>query len=345
MEKKDNRLNDWVIKKIEDEFSNDVCLLLAHNRLKLGKDMDKASFSYYIPATNRANGLARTFIVDGVGYDLFPIPWKRVEDMADIKKCYSTTVLDNAEILWARSEEDKQRFISLQDRLRANFKNPYYMREKAKEWFCWAKDVFQDAFFEDELYKVRKYAGQICDLLSIVVAYANMRYLKHGETKQIQEISEMNKIPKNFVELYQNIITEQLPNVQKRLCYDLITSTKAFLEEREETDSSKGMVDFEELAFWYQELSYWWRRVYYWCDENNFINAYLRGCMLQEEVDENGKKFGITDIDIMSSFDANDLTLLRKRAEAVEQNFRRAIEENGVKIDEYKTIEDFLETN
>ncbi|WMT39405.1 hypothetical protein RE628_18425 [Paenibacillus sp. D2_2] len=131
MNKNDTRLAEWAVKKVESEYHDDVCLLLEHKTLKLEQDMEATTFSFYIPATNRANGLARTFIIDGIGYDLYPMSWERIERMADIKE-YNTTCLADAIILWARSEEDRQRFVSLQARLRANLQNPQYMYERAK---------------------------------------------------------------------------------------------------------------------------------------------------------------------------------------------------------------------
>jgi len=336
------QLADWAVKRIESEYSNDVCLLLEHKTLQLEKDMNSVVFGFYIPATNRANGLNETFIIDGIGHDLFPMSWENIESMADLKH-YNTTCLGDAEILWARSDADKQRFISLQERLQANLKNPQYMNERAKKWLNTVNEIFQDTLFEERLYKVRENAGYICDLLSIAVAFANHRYFKHGQTNQLQEISSMNNIPKDFVKLYRDIVTAPCPNTQKQLCHELIVNTKEFFNVLEKpTDISS---DFSELANWYQELCYTWRRVYHWCDANDPINAYIWCCMLQNEVDEWGTKFGINDIDIMSAYNANNLDGFRKQAEKVEQGFRTVIEKNGVKLAEYKTVDEFLKAN
>ena len=335
--KPDTRLADWAIKAVETDYVDDVCLLLEHNSLRLERDMSERSFSFYIPATNRANGLARTFIIDGIGYDLFPRSWERIENMADVKE-YNTTCLANAEILWARSDEDRQRFLSLQARLAANLQNPAYMRERAAKWLEHARDIFTDTLFEERTYKVRENVGHICDLLSIAVAFINMRYFKHGQTNQLQELEKMENVPPGFIPLYRDIIAQPCPDVQKRLCHQMITITKELLE----TKTQPSSPDFTELANWYQELCYTWRRVYHWCDANDHVNAYLWCCMLQNEVDEVGAKNGITDTDIMSAFSASDLAPFRKRTEAVEQNFCRAIVESGVKLDEYGSIEEFL---
>jgi len=338
------QLADWAVKKIESEYRNDVCLLLEHKTLKLEKDREDVAFSFYIPATNRANGLAKTFIVDGVGYDLFPRSWEAIESMADVKH-YNTTCLADAEILWARSDEDRQRFASLQARLQANLKNPQYMMERSKKWLNTVAEIYQNTLFEERLHKIRENSGYICDLLSIAVAFANLRYFRHGQTNQLNELSSMKKVPKDFVSLYRAVITESCPDAQKRLCYEMIKSTKDFFGTLETPTRATDFLDFSELADWYQELCYTWRRVYHWCDVNDPINAYIWCCMLQNEVDEWGEKFRIKDTDIMSYYNANSLDSLREQAQNVESAFRQAIATNGVKLDEYKTIEDFLTAN
>ena len=344
MKKNDTRLADWAINKVETEFHDDVCLLLEHRTLKLDKDMEQKTFSFYIPATNRANGLARTFVIGGIGYDLFPMSWERIERMADVKE-YNTTCLADAEILWSRSDEDEQRFISLQARLKANLQNPQYMLERAKEWFNTVKEIYQDTLFEESLGKVRENAGNICDLLSIAVAFVNGCYFVHGQTNQLTELSGMKKLPKDFSKLYEAIIKEPSPDAQKRLCHDLIQKTREFLDDQTKLSFKPSKPDFSELAAWYQELCYTWRRVYYWCDMNDPVNAYIWCCMLQNEVDVWGIKFGIDDVGILEFFKFDDLLSFRTHAEAVEAEFRKAIADNGVKLDEYKTVEDFLRVN
>jgi len=344
MVKNDTRLADWAVNKVETEFRDDVCLLLEHRTLKLEKDIAVKTVSFYIPATNRANGLAKSFIIDSIGYDLYPILWERIERMADVKE-YNTTCLANSKILWARRDEDRQRFVSLQVRLQANLQNPQYMLERANMWFDTVKEIFQDTLFEEQLCKVRENAGYICDLLSIVIAYINGRYFVHGQTSQLRAISSMKKVPADFVKLYESIIRETSPDVQKKLCNEIIKNVKAFLDDQNRPVVKPVDPDFSELAAWYQELIYTWRRVYHWCDMNDPINAYIWCCNLQNEVNEWGGKFGIADIDIFSYFNADDLSSFRKRAEIIESKFRQAIFENGVKLDEYKTMEDFLKVN
>ena len=155
----------------------------------------------------------------------------------------------------------------------------------------------------------------------------------------------MTNVPDNFAKLYKSIMTEASPDIQKRLCREILNLISNFLDQQTKPVSSTGPQDFSELANWYQELCYTWRRVYHWCDQGDPINAYLWCCMLQTEVTEWGNRFGITDIDILGAYNPGDLPGFRKRAKTVEESFRKAITGNGVIIDEYPTLADFLKLN
>lgn len=338
-------LADWAIRKIESEFRDDVCLLTEYRTLWLDTDKDLASFSCYVPATSRAGALARTFIINGIGYDLFPISWERYERFAEVKE-YNSTCLADARILWARSENDRKRFESLQARLFANLKNPHLMQQRALDWIATAVESHREMLFDDRLYKVREHAGRVCNVLSLAVACMNLRYLPHGQTGQIRELRGMEKVPQGFTELYERIVRARTADEQKRLCHDMIVLTKAFAAADDpDMRPKKGQPDFQELADWYQELSYTWRRVYHFCKANEPVHAYVWCCFLQEEVDALGMEFDIAERDILSAFDADDLPALRRRAERIEQVFVDAIQASGVAIDAYSTVEEFLKEN
>ena len=339
------QLADWAVRKIESEYKEDVCLLLEHKTLRLEKDQDQLSFSFYIPATSRANGLAQSFMIQGLGYDLFPMSWERIERMADVKE-YNTTCLADAVILYARSEEDRRRFESLRAKLRANLQNPHWMRQRALEWVDVAVEAYREMLFEPKLYKVRENAGHICDVLSIAVAFANGAYFPHGQTRQLKALKAMARVPEGFAALYERVIRERNLETQKALCHEMIALTKQFLSGADQGSMPRpSEPDFSELAAWYHELSYTWRRVYHWCAEGDPVNAYLWACNLQGEVERVGEEFGIEDRDILGSFDAQDLPAFQKRAAEVERGFLQAMEENGAKLDHYATVEAFLERN
>jgi len=343
MKKTGTRLTDWAVRKIEAEYRDDVCLLVGRWTRHFDQEQEELSFHYYIPATSRSNGLARTFIIDGIGYDLFPMSWERVERIAEIRGD-NPMCLDHAEILYARHDDDRRTFTSLQARLRANLQNPRFMYARAIETLDTAMKIHRDMLFAEDLRTVRESAGYICMRVADAVAYLNQQYL--GIPDHIQALRSIKNVPTGFIDLYEQIIRAKTADEQQRLCHNIIAMTSRFLDEHDTHSVSRiSAPDFSELAFWYQELSYTWRRVYYWCDRHDPVNAYLWCCFLQNEVDHVGADFGMEDLDILSAFDADDLAAFRKRAERVEQQIVTAIEVHGVHLASYPSVEEFLKQN
>lgn len=339
---KDISLTGWLVKKVEKDYKDDICLLLTHQALKLEPDRNIQCPSFFIPATNRAMGIARTFIVDGVGYDIFPMGWERIERMADVKD-YNTTCLANAEIVYARSDDDRARFLSLQARLTANLQNPQLMRERAKDWLGTITDIYREMLFARDLSAVRSSAGHIADLSCLCVAFMNGRFFEHGQTNQLLEVEKMGSVPDGFAALYRAIPRAADAMELKKLCHELITLVKAFVEGNK--DVANGEPDYSELAGWYQELIYTFRRVYYFIGRGEVENAFIWACGLQTEIDEIAPKYRLTDVDLLANYRADELSAFKARVEAAQRTIVSAIESHGVQIEAYGSIDEFLTQN
>ena len=337
------KLEQWAVNKIEKEFRDDVCLLLRHKTLKLDIDQDVMGLESYVPNTARSNALAKTFIINKIGYDLFPQTWERLEKMADIDH-YNLTCLDDSEIIWARTEADRQRFESLQKKFRANLTNPELMHRRAQNWVNTAAELFADTVFEDRVHIIRKNTGHICDILAVAVAYANGTYFHYGYKGQSEELKKLKTVPCNFIDIYKKIIFEKNTDEQKKLCRGLLDITKNFLEALAPGAPVKKH-RAGELAGWYHELSYTWRRIYHFCETGSAEDAYLWGCMLQEELGQVFREYDIPDFDILSRFDAENLKAYAAHAAEAEQGIIAAIQSDGTELDIYGNIEDFLEKN
>jgi hypothetical protein len=57
------------------------------------------------------------------------------------------------------------------------------------------------------------------------------------------------------------------------------------------------------------------------------------------------ERFGFSEMDLLGAFDADDLAPLAKRAKEIETMIIEAIEEHGVTIRRYATLDDFLAAN
>ena len=174
-------LRNWAVEKIQREYPEDICLLIENSFLRLPEDAAEPAFDYFVPATERGYELGRTFIVEGIGRDLYPRSWERLEKMADLEDDNNITCLGEGILLYARSREDEERFRALQERLRRNLQDDAFCRQKALRRLAMAMEIFQTLVFQTSLAQVRKGAGYIMEFLAVGIAFANHISESHAD--------------------------------------------------------------------------------------------------------------------------------------------------------------------
>ena len=141
------------------------------------------------------------------------------------------------------------------------------------------------------------------------------------------------------------LITQNVEELRE-VVYKLISVTRAFVLERKPAAvENQKEIDYADLADWYQELSLTWRRIRYFCKNGMVEKAYTDACYLQNELLYVAEEFGLEEMDLLDSFKVDDLELLVLRADALEQEIRRTLDEQGIVINEYASLEKFLEAN
>jgi hypothetical protein len=345
MKNQSSKLDNWVLDKIKTTYQDDVALLIGHNAYRLEEDKAKATFSYFIPASENALKLARTFIIDGVGYDLFPMSWERLGRMAALDEDNASVVAD-ATVLYSRSEADKQRFAEIQNTLKAHLKDPRFLLVKAMEKTDIVMGLYQGMLFEEALFKLRKAAAHIVLYLSHAVAYCNGAYFKTSHEDYLDVLKGLKSLPAGLIRLYTAIPAAAGAEELKKLCFEMIGNTRQYLAAKKENGKKPGPYPgYEDLADWYQELSYAWRQIYRGCDNGGAAGVFIRAGYLQSELDIVAEQFGLEEMDLMGSFNAKDLGAFKKRAEAVEKQIVGLIRKSSGKLDSYKDIDEFLQKN
>lgn len=300
---------------------------------------------YFIPANEKGYGLAQTFIIDGVGHDLYPRSWERMERMANLDD-YNPTCLGYAEILYARSEEDKNRFLGLQEKLRRNLDDYGFMYQKALEKLNVAMELYQTMMFEEAVGRVRMAAGFIADYLSCAVAFVNHTYFKYSQIEQIVELSAMKEIPGGFIKDYKAIILAKSAEELKALAHSMISSARCFLGERKPQKKESALsVNFKGLAGWYQELCYTWSRIYFWAGKNDMQKVFVWGCMQQQELNTVKEEFGLNDMDLMGYYSAAEVGPFVKRAKELEAYVTAQVKSHGVSLNAYASVDEFILKN
>ena len=336
------QLTDWVINKIKTEYPNDVALLVSVEGASVNGDGHGEAFDYFVPATERGNELAQTFIIGGVGNDLYPRSWERCERNAALDGRYPLC-LGKAKILYSRTREDEKRFESIRQKLFDNLANPEFTYKKALENLDVAMGLYRTMMFDERLYKARGLAGFIFRYLSDAVAYINGTYIDTYHNGIINVVVKWEKLPERFAEYFYAIVSASTAGELRSLSHLLIVSVRQLIaRHKPQNPDNTKMPDYKWLADWYQEIRNWWNRMYFYCDTKNTVAAFDEACQLQSELDIISEEFGLEEMDLLGCFDALDLGPLSRRAAELEKIIISTIEGQGITIRRYDTLEEFL---
>ena len=117
----DKELIDWAINKIKSEYKEDIALLIGQvGACKTPDDEQNMSFDFFVPATERGNNLATTFIIEDMGYDLYPISWERLEGIANFNEPRMIFAVAKGEVIYAKTEEYRKRFNDIKIKIKNN---------------------------------------------------------------------------------------------------------------------------------------------------------------------------------------------------------------------------------
>ena len=325
-------VTQWVLDTVQKDYPEDIALVVAHNTLRIAEKTP--TVSYFVPITQRGRNFAQTFLLDGEGFDIWGIPWERLEQFAELEE-YNITVLADGEVLWARSEEDRQRFEALKARQKALLADPEKQRYMEQLSLNIAKQFYLKQQFETERSMV--WTAYILDYLARAIAFHNGSYFHQSQTDQLNELRLMAEVPQGFAELYQQAICAKTTDERTALCHRLICLVENFLGSMVKPQKEQN---FQDLADWYGELSYTWLRIRSYAKQGNVTKCYMWGIYLQSELDQVCEDFGLEKMELMSAYDSENLSALMVKANELEQQMRSIITEKGGVIREY-TCETF----
>lgn len=343
----DKELTEWAVNKIQKEYKEDVALLIGQvGGCKIPTDEQNMIFDFFVPATERGNQLARTFIIEDMGYDLYPISWERLEGIADMKEPRMIFAFAKGEVIYAKSEKEKARFEKLKKEMLLKLQDKTFYFPQSLEFLATAQEIFETMLFEESLCKIRKAAGGVCSYLMNAIAMVNGTYLENGYMNFTNELHRMKEVPTEFEAIFKEMLAENKVDGIREKVYALIRITRSFLMERKPAEKKEIIEpNYEDLAMWYQEARYTFRRISYYTGVQNAEESYLLGCYLQIEFDAIREDFDLKEMDLMSSFDGKDLRAFAKKAEEIESYLVKTLEGSKVHQNKYSSLEEFLTDN
>lgn len=344
-----DKIVEWIKSRTETRYAGEISLVLVYGSYVNGTANEKSDVDCcFIPKTQKGYDMAVTFILDGVGYDLFPLPWERAEGIAQLKESLLPLVGD-AQILYQDTPEDGERFRQLQRRLRENLQDGQYRDKAAGERFCRACELYGDLLKSERTAAVRRLAGEVLMLLADAVALHCGEYYHFGLKKQYEDLRDsLSDVPETFVTAYDELLKAADDAEFKTCGGKLLQEAGAYLGlslpeygncRKELTEEARIQPDYRWLAGLYEEICSTFQKIYICCRDENVPLAFLSAVCLQRELDEAAESGG-RQYDLLGAYCSADLGKLAERARQIETDFVGLIVSGGGSIRRYDCVEE-----
>jgi hypothetical protein len=269
-----------IVEKIKSSYSEDISLLICYGSFVTGEygGMSDIDF-FFVPRTKRGYELGQAFILNQIGYDLWPVTWERLTAIANLEDQPASILMDG-EALFAASDADLQRLEDLRSNFQQNLKDEALAREaaakcleKAKASFFRLKNPESGLFFVDAI--------QTVETLLTAIATMNGAYLRKGLKRIENELERMPLVPAGFLENYRKLIRTRHEAEVQPIVSELIAATDDLYRSIFHPDPA--IVDPAELAGFYEEFKSTYNKLVLACDERNYESAYYAGFMVDRE--------------------------------------------------------------
>lgn len=337
-----DRLVRWIAEKAEREYAEDISLVLIYGSYINGTANSRSDVDCcFIPKTERGYEMATGFILEGVGYDVFPMSWERVERIACLRENL-TPLVGDVEIIFCGSAEDMARFRGMQETLQRCLADGAYVREIAEERCREAGrlcGMLECVRTETEAWKI---AGMVIMTLADAVAVFHHEYFHLGLKQQFEDLMRIQGVPEEIVEGYRSVVKapsgDEAAACARKMLADVCRHLGVAVPVQAAVEGTRPggrVIDGAQLAGLYEEISSTFNKIYVCCEAGNAVLAFLSAVCLQWELDEVGE------YDLLGAFDHRELGRLAEAARRIEAEFVGLIEENGGRIRRYGSFEEF----
>lgn len=355
------KITEIIKEKIEEKYRDDVAIFAYYGSYATGLEEEKSDLDFFfIPKTERGKELNLQFIIDDIGFDLFPISWERIARIFSLEQPLAA-VITKSKVLYSATDEDLKKYLRLKEKLSGLYSDDE-LELMIKKGFDYFNKTYVNLFNMKsgtrELSDVRIESSKIISNVLLAIAFANQTYYKRGIGKNVYEALEFKKLPQDFKILIDEIAQGQKSSQIIEDTERLMENTRVLLDN--ELKKLREKEPYETLFVgYYEELKSSLNKVIRACEEQDYYTAFLRSAFIQEELcsfiakAEEGiwyneyNDYGeykslynkLIGIDLVSS--VNELDKLKKLITDLDEKLKVLLTERNVDIVKFQTINEF----
>jgi hypothetical protein len=338
---------DLLIEKIKKDYKDDISLVVMMGSRLYNDTHNKSDLDlYFIPKTERGMNLGFVFIIDGIGFDFWPISWERIERIARFDERL-TAIISEGQVLYSGSDEDLKRFNLIKEKISYELEPKEFYQKALKKM----KDVYEPyyAMLDEKKYIaiVRLQGVKILYTLTEAIALANNTFIKRGRKHLKSEILKMKYVPNDFENLYDQFFLENNPLILVDIVTSLINETKEMLENIDFYTKPKKFR--ENMQGFYEEIINLYNKIERACEIDDHVTAMLAAAEINIEMEWAFKDTEeIIEVlpGMLPAFDASNLHKFCDRAKMHHNHFLELLDRYEVEIKhfaDFKALKNYLD--
>ncbi len=347
-------------------FGDEVDLIFQYGSLLKGNthrysDMDMS----YVPV-HESTGKSITVMVEDILFDLYPLRWSRLAQMAEFRDM-SGTILAYSRIVYERTPEAGDRFRTLADRLR-ELQTPAARPEMLRL----AHELFQNTGYDYYLLRTQvakghflasmRHGQQIVDTVLHALAACNQRSI---DTRKMAEVLTLPRLPEGLVETIEQVNGAATADALLVACEQLLSITRnLLLAEQQAVHRTKATFP-EALRAAYPELKADLQRILIACERqdryllNSKLLSFYHELAVHISIASRGVEY--SGFNTLAEYEpdfvalgfpallplavAGDFAELYRQCLVFDEHLRRFLVEHGVALNAFDTLDelrDFL---
>jgi len=327
------------VEKIKKDYKDDVAIVVMMGSRIYRDTHPKSDVDlYYIPKTDRGYNLAFVGILEGIGYDYWPISWERMEKIANWDERI-VSILTEGHVVYSSNRGDLVRFLKLRN-LALSLDLSSSLKDRAQKKFKDIYPLFFDLCKKETLSQFRVQSIKIIYLITEVIAMYNQIPIKRGRKFLKEEILKMPIQPKGFSDLYDAVFISKDMKYIKNALHELILRVEHMFNGESEIQK---ITPFVEQAFgFYEEIINHYNKIERACEIGDPYTALFAACEIEFEFDW---LFKHTDVkkelpDLVGYYHQDELKQFAIYAEEHQKALYQLLKDHGVKIREFSSFKE-----
>ena len=287
-----NKILEAIIKKIENDFQDDVSILTCYGSYITGGYNKFSDINFFfIPKTDKGYDLSYQFIINEIGYDLWPISWERAKRIANLDEQLISIIMDG-EILYYSSYQDLNKYDDFKRQITKNLLNKEFIAKKVNNLLSEIKSIYFDINQVNDNINIPQVYRALEKYL-FALALINGKYLLKGIENIENEIRMFAIIPKDFLKNYYELINfeshKKVSTILLKMINDFPDITKSYVENGDQQPNPKELIGF------YEEFKSIYNKFIQACKHENYAAAIYSSLLISRETDNFLKQYIKTD--------------------------------------------------